>query len=54
LSVVDQEFESGAAAVAKQEDGAGERITVEVVAAQCGERINTLAEIHRLKGEHDL
>ncbi len=53
LSVVDQEFEGGCAPVTKQKDGAGERVAVELVATQSGERINTFAEIHWLRGEHD-
>lgn len=53
LPIVDEEFESGCAPVAKQEDGAGERVTVELVATQCRERINTFAKIDRLKSEHD-
>ncbi len=53
LSVVDQQFEGGRAPVAKQKDGAGERVTVEAVEAQRGERINTFAKIHWLIGEHD-
>ncbi len=53
LSVVDQQFEGGRAAVAKQKDGAGEWVTVEAVEAQRGERINAFAKIHWLIGEHD-
>ncbi len=53
LTVVDEEFESGAAAVAKQEDGAGERVTVKTMAAKGGERINAFTEIYGVVGEHD-
>ena len=54
LSVVDQKFDGGRAAVAKQKDGAGERVTVEAVAAQRGKGINTFAEIYRIVSEHDV
>jgi len=54
LPVIDQQFESGAAPVAKQEDGAGERVIVKLVATESGEGINAFAEIHRLISEHDL
>ncbi len=54
LPVVDQEFQCGAAPVAKQKDGAGERVAVEPVATEGGEGINAFAEIHRLISEHDL
>ncbi len=53
LSIVDQKFEGGGAPVAKQKDGAGERVAVETVATQRGERINAFAEIHWLITEHD-
>ena len=54
LSVIDQEFEGGASAVAKQKDGTGERVTVETVAAQCGEGINAFAEVYGIISEHDV
>ncbi len=53
LPVIDQQLERGRAAVAKQEDGAGERVTVETIAAECGKAINTFAEVNRLVSEHD-
>jgi len=53
LSVVDQKFEGGRAPVAKQKDGAGERVTVETVSTESGEGINAFAEIHWLISEHD-
>jgi len=54
LPIVDQEFQCSRAAVAKQKDGAGERVTVEAVEAQRGKGINTFAEVDRLIGEHDV
>lgn len=53
LTIIDQEFESGRAAVAKQKDGAGERVAVETVTTQSSEHINALAEINRLISKHD-
>ena len=53
LPIVDQQLDGGRAAVAEEKDGAGERVSVELVAAACGERINSLAEIHRFISEHD-
>jgi len=54
LPIVNQEFKCSAATVAKQEYGAGERVTVEAIAAECGERINTFAEIYGVVSEHNL
>ncbi len=54
LTIVDEKLESGAAAVTKQKDGAGERVSVKTLAAERGERLNAFAEIHRVVGEHDL
>ena len=53
LTIVDQELECGASAVAKQEYSSGERVTVETVAAERGERVDAFAEIDRLISEHD-
>jgi len=53
LTIVDQKLESGRAAVAEQKDSSGERVLVEVVAAQRGEPINALTEIDRLISKHD-
>ncbi len=54
LPIVDEEFEGGASSVAKQKDGAGERVTVEPVPTQRGKGIDTFAEVDRLIGEHDV
>ena len=54
LSVVNQQFKCSRAPVAKQKDGAGERVTVKTIAAERGKGINAFAEIHWLIGEHDL
>jgi hypothetical protein len=53
LPIVDQELECGASPVAKQKDCTGERVTVETIAAERGERINAFAEIYGVVGEHD-
>jgi hypothetical protein len=44
LTIVDQQLEGCASAVAKEKERTGERIVVEAVAAQCGERIDALTE----------
>ncbi len=54
LTIVDQQLEGCASAVAKEKERTGERIVVEAVAAQCGERIDALTEINRVVGEHNL
>ena len=54
MTIVDQQLESGRAAVAKQKNDAGERVLVEAGAAQSGEPINALTKIDRRIGEHDL
>lgn len=53
LPVVDQEFESGATPVTKEKDGAGERIAVQTLTAEGGERVNAFTEIHGVVSEHD-
>ncbi len=54
LTIIDQEFEGGASSVAKEKDGSREWIVVELVAAQCGEPVDTLAEVDGVVGEQDL
>jgi len=53
LTIVDQQLDGGATAVAEEKDGAGERVSVELVAAACSKRINALAKIHGIVGKHD-
>lgn len=54
LTIIDEQLEGRAAAVAKQKDRSRERVVVEAVAAQRGERINAFAKVDRLISEHDL
>ncbi len=54
LSIVDQKFKCGRAPVAQQKDGAGERVTVEMIAAERGECVDAFTEINGVIGEHDL
>jgi len=51
--VIDEQFEGGACAVAKDEQGAGERVLRERAFAQSEERIESFAEVDRLAGEQN-
>src|SRR4029453_1163364 len=53
LTVIEQEFERGARAIAKDVDGALQGIVAEALSAHCGESIDALAEIDRLRGQKD-
>lgn len=53
LAVVDEEFEGGPAAIAEDEQGAGEGIGIEMGFAKLGQRVNAFSEIDRLVSEKD-
>lgn len=53
LSVVNEEFERGAGAVAKDEERAGKRVLIERAFAKRDERINALAEINGSASEQN-
>ena len=54
LPIIDEQLQCGASSVAKQEHSSRERVTVEAITAQRGERINTFAKIDWLISKHDL
>lgn len=53
LAIINEQFERRAQAVAKNKEGAGERVFCQLGLAQGDERINALAEVNRLASEQD-
>lgn len=53
LAVVNEEFESRAGTIAKDEQRAGEWVLIETRLAKGDERVNAFAEIYRLVSEQD-
>lgn len=51
--VIDEQFDGGACAIAKDEQRTGERVLGKRAFAQCEERIDPFAEIDRLTGEQN-
>lgn len=54
VAVINEQFESCAGAIAKDEERAGEGVLIEAGFAECDERVNALAEVDGIVSEQDL
>ena len=53
VAVVDEQFERGSIAIAKDKQRAGKRILLPLLTAECGQGVDPFAEINRIDGEED-